>query len=186
MKEKKKKNRFIKILNYVLIFSLPVMLLTVNIKTNTINSSLATKTLATSFISKVEEVAANEISEEKSVEKLNDILKPSQVQEKNVTVEEVKTEDEYKAMKEEMADSVTIPIGKEIAPDEISTDAIETFYGNMSGYGPWQDENGGWHLYRTATEWDLRNGNIYYQDPTYGKLRIVASDNKTVEKYRDI
>ena len=60
-------------------------------------------------------------------------------------------------------------------------DNLETFTGNMSGYGPYQDSDGGWHLFRTATGWDLRNS-IYYQDSKYGSLRIVASDT-SIKKY---
>lgn len=52
---------------------------------------------------------------------------------------------------------------------------LETFYGTMTGYGPDCAGCGG----KTGCQprQDVRNGNIYYNDVNYGKLRIVAADS---------
>jgi 3D (Asp-Asp-Asp) domain-containing protein len=51
---------------------------------------------------------------------------------------------------------------------------LESFIGSMTGYGPDCYGCGG----VTSAGHDLRNGNIYYQDKTFGQLRIVAADPK--------
>ena len=49
-----------------------------------------------------------------------------------------------------------------------------SFVGTMTGYGPDCVGCGG----RTGCppRQDVRNGNIYYEDPDYGKIRIIATD----------
>lgn len=51
---------------------------------------------------------------------------------------------------------------------------IRTFYGTMTGYGP--DCVGCGGKTGCAPRQDVRNGNIYFEDATFGKIRIVASD----------
>lgn len=51
---------------------------------------------------------------------------------------------------------------------------IETFYGQLTGYGP--DCDGCIGI--TTSGYDVRGGNIYYEDNLYGKLRILAADKK--------
>ncbi len=57
--------------------------------------------------------------------------------------------------------------------------AIDTFMGELTGYG-WDctgcngTVNGG----PNSARQDVRNGNIYYNDDTFGKIRIVAADEK--------
>lgn len=51
-----------------------------------------------------------------------------------------------------------------------------TFTGTITAYGPDCKGCGG-HVGCKPNQ-DVRNGNIYYSDNTYGKLRIVASDKK--------
>lgn len=50
--------------------------------------------------------------------------------------------------------------------------AIETYYGKMTGYGP--DCVGCSGI--TASGMNVLNGNIYYNDVTFGNIRIVAGD----------
>lgn len=52
------------------------------------------------------------------------------------------------------------------------TDALEIFYGQLTAYGA--DCYGCSGI--TASGYDIRNGNIYYNDKQYGKIRVVASD----------
>ena len=49
---------------------------------------------------------------------------------------------------------------------------IETYYGKMTGYGP--DCIGCSGI--TASGMNVLNGNIYYEDETFGNIRIVAGD----------
>lgn len=53
-----------------------------------------------------------------------------------------------------------------------SNEVIETYYGKMTGYGP--DCVGCSGI--TASGMNVLNGNIYYEDETYGNIRIVAGD----------
>ncbi|HHT37950.1 MAG TPA: hypothetical protein GXZ95_00870 [Mollicutes bacterium] len=51
---------------------------------------------------------------------------------------------------------------------------LETFNGQLTGYGP--DCVGCIGI--TTSGYDVRNGNIYYEDYLYGKIRILAADPK--------
>ena len=51
-------------------------------------------------------------------------------------------------------------------------EAIETYHGKMTGYGP--DCVGCSGI--TASGRNVKNGNIYYNDQTFGTIRIVAGD----------
>ncbi len=51
--------------------------------------------------------------------------------------------------------------------------SLETLFGNLSGYGP---DCYGCSTMLTASGRYVGNGNIYYEDSTYGKIRIVAGD----------
>lgn len=57
--------------------------------------------------------------------------------------------------------------------DEI--DVLEVITGKMSGYGP---DCYGCTSNRTASGYYVGDGNIYYEDETYGKIRIVSADSK--------
>lgn len=56
-------------------------------------------------------------------------------------------------------------------PTEI---VLETFDGTITTYGPDCAGCGG----KTSSGYDVRNGNIYYDDYMYGKVRIIAADKK--------
>jgi len=58
--------------------------------------------------------------------------------------------------------------------DLISDRVIDTFVGRLTGYGP--DCYGCRGI--TASGQNVQNGNIYYNDSTYGEIRIVAADKK--------
>lgn len=55
---------------------------------------------------------------------------------------------------------------------EIGEKILYTFNGSLTGYGPDCAGCSG----RVGAGQDVRNGNIYYNDEKYGKLRIVAAD----------
>lgn len=58
---------------------------------------------------------------------------------------------------------------------ETPINVVETFYGSMSGYGP---DCYGCTSNRVASGYYVGEGNIYYNDSTYGKVRIVSGDKK--------
>lgn len=58
--------------------------------------------------------------------------------------------------------------------DLFSNRVISTFTGQLTGYGPDCAKCSG----ITASGLDVRNGNIYYNDATFGEVRIVASSKK--------
>lgn len=55
---------------------------------------------------------------------------------------------------------------------EVVSDVLETQVGSLSGYGPDCIGCSGF----LASGLDVRDGNIYYSDSTYGKVRILAGD----------
>ncbi len=63
---------------------------------------------------------------------------------------------------------------KDISSSNSST-VLETLYGTMSGYGP---DCYGCTSNRVASGYYVGEGNIYYNDSTYGKVRIVSGDKK--------
>jgi 3D (Asp-Asp-Asp) domain-containing protein len=58
--------------------------------------------------------------------------------------------------------------------DVLGDKVLATFYGQLTGYGP--DCAGCSGRGITASGYSISNGNIYYQDDTYGEVRIVAAD----------
>lgn len=54
--------------------------------------------------------------------------------------------------------------------------AIKTFVGTMTGYGP--DCVGCGGKTGCSPAQDVRNGNIYFDDSQYGKVRIIAADSE--------
>ncbi len=180
MKRNNRKVKFISVVNWVILFSLPIILLTVNVRPNTVISKSETKTLATSLITKIEDeaVAEEKEVEEKAPEEVKEVVKKEV--HKKVTVEKVNTEEDYEAVRKQMAAEAPAP---EPAPT-INSKKYELglkFNGNMSGYGPWQDLSGGWHLVTTSTRHNLLSQGVYTNDSTYGKVRIVAGDTEIDE-----
>ena len=57
---------------------------------------------------------------------------------------------------------------------EIGQKVIDTFIGSITGYGPDCKGCSG----EVAAGQNVKDGNIYYNDSKYGKLRIIAADKK--------
>jgi 3D (Asp-Asp-Asp) domain-containing protein len=74
---------------------------------------------------------------------------------------------------------VSSTLHSSIPEDLIGPKVITTFSGVLTGYGPDCKGCGG-TVYggKNGGRLDVRNGNIYYQDDTYGEVRIVAADRK--------
>ena len=111
----------------------------------------------------------------KEEEDSNVIVELTSVDEKEELSENVKDEDnnlevnkeEVKEETIEKEESNVIPL----TPDFIDRVAIETFTGNLTGYGPNCVGCSG----KTSTGYDLTQ-NIYYEDAEFGIVRIVAAD----------
>ena len=99
-------------------------------------------------------------------------------------IEEVKEEEVQAVIENEVVDTIkednitnNIP-NQNIPPKEEgnnSTNIIESLIANISGYG--YDCYGCTSGY-TASGYYIGDGTIYYEDATYGKVRIVAADKK--------
>ena len=75
-----------------------------------------------------------------------------------------------------------IPEVKKLIPKSVNIikpteneNALETFYGVVSAYGP---DCTGCNSNKTASGYYVGEGNIYYKDTLYGDVRIVAGDKK--------
>ena len=78
--------------------------------------------------------------------------------------------DRENSAKDEKEDIITEEVSS--APQETISDVLETQVGSLSGYGPDCVGCSGF----LASGIDVRNGNIYYSDSTYGNVRILAGD----------
>lgn len=111
----------------------------------------------------------------KEEEDSNVIVELNSADEKEELSEKVKEEDtNLEVNKEEVKEET--PKKEEgnvtpLAPDFSDRVAIETFTGNLTGYGPDCVGCGG----KTSTGYDLTQ-NIYYEDAEFGIVRIVAAD----------
>ena len=116
------------------------------------------------------------LDEAKKEEDSNVIVELTSADEKEELSEKVKDEDDDLSLtnKEEVKEET--PKKEEsnstpLAPDFSDRVAIETFTGNLTGYGPDCVGCGG----KTSTGYDLTQ-NIYYEDAEFGIVRIVAAD----------
>ena len=101
--------------------------------------------------------------ENKDVEEKHDHLINIQDDVENSVEEEVS---KYSQEKECITEEVSSPVEEEVS------DVLETQIGSLSGYGPDCVGCSGF----LASGLDVRSGNIYYSDSTYGSVRILAGD----------
>lgn len=166
-----KKNKFIVFVNWILLFSLPAILMTSNIKTDQVKSDHETKNLATSLFTKVEEKTPKDLEIE---------VEPSEEEEtKEVIEEEEKKQQAPK--KEEKTEEVVEPVVspppkvEEVIKEEPAKDVLATYTGNMSFYyATCRDCTG----YTKVGGYDVRDGKLYYPDKQYGNVRIVAAGSE--------
>lgn len=79
-----------------------------------------------------------------------------------------------KESNESVQESISLEPPKEEPSNENTTaTVIETLVGNLAGYGP---DCAGCVSMKTASGKYIGEGNIYYNDSTYGKVRILAGD----------
>lgn len=167
-----KKNKFIVFVNWILLFSLPAILMTSNIKTDQVKSDHETKNLATSLFTKVEEKTTKDLEIE---------VEPSEEEEetKEVIEEEEKKQQAPKKEEkpEEVVETVVSPPPKveEVIKEEPAKDVLATYTGNMSFY---YANCKGCSGLTNVGGYDVRDGRLYYPDKQYGNVRIVAAGSE--------
>ena len=105
----------------------------------------------------IKEVIKEEVKEEPVKESTNEETKNEETKQDEVVSNEVTIKGEYKP---NLAVSETVEV-------------LETYVGKMTAYGP---DCYGCTSGRTASGQYVMEGNIYYNDPTFGNIRIVAAD----------
>jgi len=157
------------VINCILLVAIPTVVYLTPIDNNSkiVKQDIEIKQLKSAFIK-----TANE-------EKTEVLEETTQEETKAAVKEEVKTEVEepvQPTIKEEPIVQPTVPTQKEESKTETEekSEIIETQVGKMSGYGPNCIGCSGY----TASGKYVGDGNIYYNDKTYGQVRIVAGDYK--------
>lgn len=161
------KTSFAFIVSMICVFILGVLFLNnETISRNTISTSVTNKYLPSRyFIYEEKEIMIeNNIKEEKTKEQTNNLLST------NTIIDNTKETNKIEDNKEKTPLEV-----ETITTKEENTMVIETLVGKLSGYGP---DCYGCTSNRTSSGYYVGDGNIYYEDPTYGKVRILAGDSK--------
>ena len=157
-----KKNKLIVILNWSLLFALPITLLTVNVETNKTSAKISPKKLSTSIMFKTEK--SNAIVATKIDEVDNKIEEQEEVKEEVKKVEVTK-ETPKEEIKEEQKEVVSQPVYEE------KSDVLKSYTGKMSFYNANCTGCSG----ITSTGIDVSDGRLYYYDNNYGNVRIIAA-----------
>lgn len=168
-----KKNKFIVFINWILLFSLPAILMTSNIKTDQVKSNHETKNLATSLFSKVEEKSQNEIViDSESFEEADETeIEEEQEQQKPIK-EEQPIEEKVEPV---VSEPPKVEEVKEVIKEEPASDVLATYTGNMSFY---YATCRGCTGFTRVGGYDVRDGKLYYPDKQYGNVRIVAAGSE--------
>ncbi len=164
-----KKNKFIVFVNWILLFSLPAILMTSNISTDQVKADHETKNLATNLFTKIEEKhqETTEIEQEPSKEEIKEELEEEKKQQPP----------KKKDTTEEAVEPVvsTPPKVEEVMKEEPATDVLATYKGDMSFYyATCRDCTG----FTKVEGYDVRDGKLYYPDKQYGNVRIVAAGSE--------
>lgn len=145
------------VLNSILIVGIVVYITVVGIQSMnpvSVSTDLDVKKLKSSDLLSFDEEA-------KALEKTDED------EEIEVVVEDVDRENSAKDAKEDIITEEVSSVSQETI-----SDVLETQVGSLSGYGPDCVGCSGF----LASGIDVRNGNIYYSDSTYGNVRILAGD----------
>ena len=144
-------------------------------KTTTNKMVLISTSLASSLLTEKEDKinldVKTETKEETKVEVKEEIKEVVKEEPKQEIIEEVKEEPKQEEIK---PNDVTIK--GEYKPNLAvlkTIEVLETYVGKMTAYGP---DCYGCTSGRTASGQYVMDGNIYYNDPTFGNIRIVAAD----------
>lgn len=171
-----KKNKFIVFVNWILLFSLPAILMTSNITIDQVKSDHETKNLATSLFTKVEEKTQEvlEIDEEPSEDQEEEIEEKEALEEKEKKQQPPKKEEQPEEVVEPVV-STPPPQEEERRKEESANDVLATYTGNMSFY--YANCQGCSGLTKVGG-YDVRDGKLYYPDKQYGNVRIVAAGSE--------
>lgn len=170
-----KKGLVLSIINWILVFSIPGILVTTDISNNTINSSINIKNLNTSLFQKVidnsdtekeklvqeedqdvEEIEIPVVKKTQEPEEKNEEKKNTQVEEKQTTpIVEAEKKQEVQIQKEETK----------------QTSVVATYSGKASYYNANCYGCSGY----TSSGLNVSDGRVYYNDSKYGNVRIVAA-----------
>lgn len=159
-------------------------------KTTTNKMVLISTSLASSLLTEKEDKINLDVEEKPESEQVKE-----EIEVKTETKEETKVEvkEEIKEVvkeepKQEIIEEVKEePKQEEIKPNDVTIkgeykpnlavletiEVLETYVGKMTAYGP---DCYGCTSGRTASGQYVMDGNIYYNDPTFGNIRIVAAD----------
>ena len=152
--------KYLRIVVYVILVLLIGLFSLYSYNTKEIATSLATKSLETEEFLEVDKRVFNE----ESSEKVETSVENSVVEKESEIVESPKVDVSSSAPVEE-----TVPQVQETQP---VSSGLEVQTGAISSYGPDCVGCSG----TLASGFYAGNGNIYYQDSTYGSVRIVAGD----------
>ena len=131
------------------------------------------------IIDDTNDVLKEDKEEIKDVEEVKDESNTSSDTKENIEVNKENSNqnkvelNETKEEKEETKEEIVVKGSYNPNLEVVSTiEPIATYHGKMTGYGP--DCVGCSGI--TASGMNVMNGNIYYQDKTFGSIRIVAGD----------
>lgn len=162
-------------------------------KTTTNKMVLISTSLASSLLTEKEDKINLDVEEKPESEQVKEEVevKTETKEEIRVEVKEEKKEVIKEEPKQEIIEEVKEePKQEETKPNDVTIkgeykpnlavletiEVLETYVGKMTAYGP---DCYGCTSGRTASGQYVMDGNIYYNDPTFGNIRIVAAD-KTI------
>ncbi len=161
-----KRKALLTVVNWILVFSIPGILLTANISSDTIESNIDVKDLKTNFFQKVvdnkENIDKKEIGEKEDKEEIEELELPE--------IKNKEKEETTKEIVEDNSSKVETPVFKEETVTEKQT-SLATYSGSASYYTANCYGCGGY----TSSGLNVSDGTLFYNDSTYGNVRIVAA-----------
>ena len=148
---------------------------------NTNNNTTSLKLISSSLVNSL---STNKINDEETLENEQENLDSKQEETKEIEPEEITTKSETKLETEtkkeievDNQNSLKEEVGNENKYDpnlEVleTAEVLQTDQGKITGYGP--DCAGCSGV--TASGFNAKDGNIYYDDKTFGTIRVVAAD----------
>lgn len=163
-----KKNKLIVPLNWILLFTLPIILLTVNVDTTKTTAKISPKKLSTSIIFSSERI--DEIKKEKLKTKQQEKEQEEAIIEEEIITQKEEEEQSTEYVEKEVVVEPVIEEKEEEKPVQVS-DVLRSYTGKMSFYNANCRGCSG----VTSTGTDISDGRLYYYDNNYGNLRIIAA-----------
>lgn len=162
MKKYELKKKLIICTNFILVGTLPILLLTVNVKTSTVN--------ANTYIKKVSTNKFNTNKAEVAVSSIIDEAKEKPVEEEQVEEKEIKKETKKEIVKQEQQPKQE-EAPKQETVQQPTNNVLATYTGTMSYYAANCSGCSGY----TSAGVNVNDGRLYYYDNEYQNVRIVAA-----------